>query len=409
MMSDLFKKIVGGIAFAATALTLALFQPASCGLTTPSPAAPPAPPAELPSALTFPQSVNIEFGEPSEETASLNLVRPLVPIGGEFFDAIQFGFDVNGRANDAVQLFLDELNKLEIPINPVTRTFEVTGRAPDTFFGDAIKIDFAEFNFPGKTEACTGCTCPTGCDTACPTEAPEEDLKPVCYRIWSNPSFDSDDAYIPLAAGFMTRLAVKDDPATPEDETNAGNGAFSIRLEDESSIINTGAVYVHRNAARPFDKTTDLFNVPTGKATETTTTRATVNLISTAQKGLQGATNASQVLKTLRFTGSQEVPVGATDPDHAIQYIAQFREDADFWSGTLQNNLQSEPLDLTAEPPDMENFTDECAQLSTAIGVEELTCEDLGISVGEVPFIDVKTSTDPTLNLPADFPAIPTF
>lgn len=408
-MSNSRKKIARGVLFVAAALTLGLFQPTACGLTAPNPAAPPAPPAEIPSALTFPESVNIGFGEPSKEAASLNLVQPLVPIGGEFFDAIQFGFDVNARANDAVQVFLDELNRLEIPVNPVTRTFEVTDRTPDAFFGDDIKIDFSDFNFPGKTEACTGCTCPTGCDSACPTEALEEDLKPVCYRIWSNPSFDSDDAYVPLIAGFMTRLAIEDNPDTPEDETNAGNGAFSIRLEDASSIINTGAVYEHRNTARPFDKTTDLFNVPLGKATEATTTRATVNLISSAQKGLPGATNESQVIKTLRFTGSQEVPIGATDPDHAIQYIAQFREDADFWSGTLQNNLQSVPLDLTAEPPDTENFTDQCAQLSTAIGVEQLTCEDLSISVGEIPFIDVKSSTDPSLNLPVDFPTLPTF
>lgn len=399
------RKLALGLTVKA-ALLLSLSQPGGCGLTSPSPAAPPAPPAEIPAALTFPGSVNIGFGTPSEE-ASLDLVRPLVPIGGEFFDAIQFGFDVNDVASNSVQITLDSLSRLEIPLNPITFTFELG--PTEGFFGDGIKIDFSDFNFPGKTEACTGCTCPTGCDTACPTEAPEEALRPVCYRIWRNDAFDDENAFKPLMAGYMTRLPIKDDPDTPEDETNAGNGAFRQRFDDDLEVDNAGAVYNHRITSRPFDKTTDIFGNAVVKTTDTDPGNAVVNLVSVSQKALDGAVNETQVLKTLRHAASLETTVGTVDTEHSLQYIAQFREDADFWSGTLQNNLESVPLNIFRDPPDTPNFTDECAQLSTAVGVEDGVCEDLGINVTDVPFLELVPSTDPSVNLPADFPAIPTF
>jgi len=400
MLKDIKKVVLALVLKAAFLLSVA--QPGGCGLTAPNPAAPPAPPAEIPAALTFPESVNIGFGTPSEE-ATLNIVQPLVPIGGEFFEAIQFGFDVNDRANTAVQVTLDALSDISVPVNPVTSTFVAPA------FGGTIKIDFADFNFPGKTEACTGCTCPTGCSGVCPTEAPEEDLRPVCYRIWRNDPFDADESFKPFMAGYMTRLPVRDDPATSAVETNAGNGAFRQQLLNGTEIQNGGADYKHFDTARPFDKLTDLFGTSVLPATDTFTGSALVNLVSTAQQGLDGSTSENQVVKTLRHAVSQEFPIGTINTSETLQYIARFREDADFWSGTLQNNLTSVPTTVLVEPPDTENFANECAQLSTAVGVEDGVCEDLGIDVTEVPFLDLVPSNDPSLNLPADFPAVPTF
>jgi hypothetical protein len=52
-----------------------------------------------------------------------------------------------------------------------------------------MKIDFRPFDFDGDgvVESCSGCTCPVGCApdlTSCPSEAPESDLRPLCFRIW---------------------------------------------------------------------------------------------------------------------------------------------------------------------------------------------------------------------------------
>jgi hypothetical protein len=407
MNHDALQKAFRGL-WVAGCLLLSLAPPLSCGLTAPSPAAPPAPPAEIPAALTFPGSVNVGFGTPSEE-ASLKLAATPVPIGGEFFEAIQFGFDVNDKANGQLEAILSGLSGLEIPLNPVTRTFEKEFDGDGGFLGDAIKIDFGDFAFPGKPEACTGCTCPTGCDTACPTEAAEEDLRPVCYRIWRDAAFDGESEFIPLIGGFMTRLPVRDDPATPEDETNSGNGSFSILAEDPLLKVTSGSVYRHRDIARPFDKRTEFFQVVIDKPSETSEGAATINLVTTAQIGLEGAASSDQVIKSLKHAVAVESPLGVPD-DRNLQYLAQFREDDDFWSGTLQNNLEFIPFAALSTPPETtDNFTGECVDLFTAVGVDEGTCEDLGIDVTDVPFLEIPLSSDPSVNFPADFPSLPTF
>lgn len=407
MNRDALQKALRGL-WAAGCLLLSLAPPLSCGLTTPSPAAPPAPPAELPSALTFPPTVDVGFGTPSDE-ASLKLAASPIPIGGAFFEAIQFGFDVNSKANNQLEATLSALNGLEIPLNPVTRTFEKTFSGDGGILGDAIKIDFSDFAIPGKPEACTGCTCPTGCDTACPTEAAEEDLHPVCYRIWRDVTGDGQSKFIPLIGGFMTRLPVRDDPDTPEDESNSGNGSFSILAEDPLLKVTSGSVYRHRDSARPFDKRTEFFQIVVDKPSGSSEGGATINLVTTAQIGLDGATSAVQVLKSLKHAVALESPLEVPD-ERNLQYLAQFREDADFWSGTLQNNLPFVPFNALSTPPeDTDNFTDQCVDLFTAVGVDGGTCEDLGIDVGDVPLLEIPLSSDPSFNFPVDFPQFPTF
>lgn len=381
-----------------------------------NPAAPPAPLAEVPSALSLPENVAVDVGEVGSGVGGLTLGMKffkalkgqVVDVGGEFFDAITFGFTTNELANNAVNIILNELGQLEIPINPVTRTFS----AANAFIGAPVKIDFADFDFPGKPEACTGCTCPTGCDAPCPTEAPPEDLKPVCYRIWYDPFLNGE--FQPIMAGYITQLRIRDNPDTPENEENPGSGSFRIRLGTGASpgveplvVTNVGSNYDHRNFERPLDKLTEYF-LRIDEASRVPPPDATVSFVRVEQKALDEIPDPNRLQKTIQESINQPV---SSDPSiiSTFQYLARYRTDFDFWSGTWQDFLVFDAGTAFSVPPDLENFTAECAQLSTAIGVDENTCQDLGIDVSSVPFLDLVLPGDTRVNLPADFPPVPTF
>jgi len=381
-------------------------------------AAPPAPLSELPSSLQFPSSIKVDTPElnvsaPASPLKFEEIKDAVLPIGGEFFDAIHYGFQINDGTDAAVGAVLGDLHQLSIPFNPITRTFQQSGGLGGIFLGATIKIDFADYDFDGNgtTVGCTGCTCPTGCDTACPTAAPFADLKPVCYRIWLDATGTGN--FTRLMAGFFTQLPIEDDPSTPENEQNPGAGKYRERLEFGAtpvtppiSVTNVGADYNHRDPDHVFDKKTDYF---LDNVSSTSVPNATMNFASVYQTALQGATNANQVMKSVQYSVNQE---DSSDPnlDSTLQYIARYRTDIDpeFWSGTLQNHLVF-PLEAFQVPPAIDDFTGVCAQLETAIGVADGTCIDLGIDVTHVPFLDLLASTDPRVNLPADFPATPTF
>jgi len=377
-------------------------------------AGPPAPLVEIPSAVSFPKSVDVGVGEVAPAGAGgaisfqlLQQIKPQVlPIGGEFYDAIVFGFTSNDLINAAVGGILGQLSLLDLPVNPVTRNFQADG----VIAGTNIKIDFSDYDFDGDgaNEGCTGCTCPTGCDSVCPTQALFADLKPVCYRIWNDPAGAGN--YVRIMAGLMNVLPTKDDPATPEDETNPGVGTFRVSLEFQTAatppqITSYGSNYNHFNPARPLDLITQYFLsfLSTTGANPT----ATVSFMQVQQTALDDVPNPNRLLKTIQESVNQLIR-DQPDANSTFQYLARFRTDFDFWSGTFQNFLQF-PGAAFAVPPQTPNFTDVCAQLTTAVGVNPGVCQDIGIDVTNVPFLDLLLPTDPQVNLPADFPATPTF
>ncbi|HKY63107.1 MAG TPA: hypothetical protein VJR29_06790 [bacterium] len=380
-----------------------------------NPAGPPAPLAEVPSAISIPESVEVNTSEVAvavPSSMSFDLIRrfknEVLPIGGEFFDAIVFGFNINQLANTAVESVLIEISRFDIPTNPVTRTFS----APDAFTGSTIKIDFADFDFDGTgtTRGCTGCTCPTGCDAPCPTQAAFEDLGEICYRIWNDPSGTGE--FVPLMAGVMTALPIRDDPDTPANERNPGVGSFRVTLahqdtsgEPPTSTNSFGADYNHRDPDRPLDLTTEYY-LSTDSLTDAQFD-FTVSYVKVEQVALDDPADEGRLLKTIQESVNQPIPA-EPETNSTLQYLARYRTDFDFWSGTFQDFLRF-PEFAFAPPPDIDNFTAECAQLSTAVGVEEGTCRDIGIDVSEVPFLPLLTAADPRVNLPADFPAAPTF
>lgn len=382
-----------------------------------NPASAPAPVAEIPSAISLPESVQVSTPEVAAAGPAgfalqvLELVKGIVvDVGGEYFDAITFGFDINEMTNAAVSVVLAELSQLEFPTNPLTTTFE----SPDGFLGAAVKIDFSDYDYDGDgtTEGCTGCTCPTGCDTECPAQAPIDSLRPICYRIWSD--FNNDPGtFTPLMAGILNLVPIKDDPNTPDDEENAGVGTFRIDLvtnpgnpgEDPNTVVHVGSNYDHRDFDNPLDESTEYF-LYIEESTAAMPPDATVSHVLVQQQAIGNVPNPDSLLKTIQESINQ--PVG-DNTDSNFQYIARYRTDFDFWSGTFLNNLLYSVGSAFAVPPDIDNFTAACAQLSTAIGVDQNTCIDLGIDVTNVPFLSLIFPDDPEVNLPADFPPTPPF
>jgi len=389
----------------------------------PSPATAPAPLAEIPSAIQFPDSIQVDTSEVGIDTGASTSVlqmafdfikNQVLPVGGQFFEAITLGFVINERTDLTVGGILTDLHQLQIPLNPITRTFEVSPILTGIFAGGKLKIDFADFDYldSGTTFGCTGCTCPTGCDAACPSVAPISDLRPVCFRIWVDRT--GTGQFTRLMAGFFEQLPFEDDPATPENEKNPGVGSYRVRFESSlaeggpvTQIVNSGADFNHRDFSRPLDKSTEYyvaFILPfVGPA------NATMSHVKIEQQALDEAEAATEdrLVKTIRESVNQE---NFSDPnfDSTFQYIARYRTDANFWSGTLLNDLLFPDLAF-AEPPVTPNFTAECAELRTGIGVDEGACLDRGIDVSTVPFLDLVGSKDPRMNLPEDFPDNPTF
>lgn len=381
-------------------------------------AGPPAPLVEIPSAISIPGSLEVDVGEvgsapPSaiifDSTSLIQRFKTeVLPIGGEFFDAIVFGSTLNQLTNDALNSILSELSLLEIPTNPVTRNFA----GNSAIAGYPLKIDFSDFDYSGTgtNYGCTGCTCPTGCDSACPAEAPFEDLKPICYRIWNDPNGTGD--FVRLIAGVLVQVPFKDKPETPENEENPGVGSFRASLEfqappgsNPSLLITYGADYNHRNPARPLDKISQYYidflslTIPAFDAT--------VSNVKVQQIALDDPPIEGRLVKTIQESVNQPIP-NQPAGSSTFQYLARYRTDFDFWSGTFQDFLKF-PDFAFAVPPDTDNFTAQCAQLTTAVGVNQGTCIDLGIDVTNLPFLDLLVPSDPQVNLPVDFPPTPTF
>jgi hypothetical protein len=389
-----------------------------CAIT--NPAGPPAPLAEVPSAISVPESVEVsvsEVGAGVPNASSFNLIQrfksQVLPIGGEFFDAIVFGFNTNELINAALEGVLAEISQVEIPTNPLTTNFT----APSAFSDTTLKIDLADFDFfnDGGTPGCTGCSCPTGCDAPCPTEAAFEELQPICYRIWNNPAGDNN--FVPLMAGVMFQVPLKDDPNTPENESNPGVGSFRVTLanqtEDPPQITSFGSNYAHRDPARPLDLSTEYFlnlqNTPQESPEATAGPEATVSFVKVQQVALDEASpSPDRLLKTIQESVNQPIP-DEPDANSTFQYLARYRTDFDFWSGTFQNFLRFPGQAFAVPPPNVENFTAACAQLTTAVGVDAAVCRDIGIDVSNLPFLELLLPTDPRVNLPADFPASPGF
>lgn len=355
-----------------------------------SPAAPPAPPAEIPSALTIPRDLTINVDElpASTETAALKL-QTLDP--NDIKTAIEIAAGTIEETNRFLDLALLPASRTTIPVSASVFTFE-----SDVTLGEAdefeipvtlnFKFDFGRFDLDGNgaLEACSGCTCPVGCapDLAvCPTEAPESELQPICIRIWVN-----GDRFM---AGIFDRVPTEGHPES---------GRLRIALPRFGDLAGSPfeIVYDHRN---PFDRLTDLsafFQDPESPDDEGEffANRRTIGRIEGPEE-----TSKKSIQLTTAFISP---PAGFPG---LLQFQSRYFTHLDFISlevladglyGT--NEAEGGQLGVVDITPPI------CAQITTSHPVADILCADLGLTLTPGEFLDLPLLEDVLLPPFSEFP-----
>lgn len=330
-----------------------------CSTESPDPASPPAPPAELPSALKFPESIAIDVGKISDSQStqgSLTLVGM-----GPLSTAISQGSKMVKLVNQMIDETLKVLNRLEIPVNSLTTTF--TRSFSDSNHSFEVKIDFSDYDYDGDGDR-EGCSGHTG-------------ATPVCCRIWVN----------------QERLMACVFDAFPS-ESNAGAGRFKMvpptqLVEEVGQEVEVGVVYDHQD---PLDKSSDIFGQGrfAGSILEANNFLGHVSL---SQVGAEATAK-----KTVRAVLNQRFDSG----DRCFQsYVGQWIENQDYWGGSVLSDGG------TSSCGDDFDFTNSCGQISTGLAVTQSLCLDFGIDVEGISSVGLPVSADTAL--PDDFPASPPF
>ncbi len=359
----------------------------------PSPAAPPGPPAEIPSALTIPRDLSIDVDElpGSADTGALKL---------QTLDASDIGLAIEIAVGtiEETNFFLDfalgPVSRTTIPVGASVFTFENTivldeedgFEAPLTL---GFKFDFGRFDLDGDgaLEACSGCTCPVGCapDLAvCPTEAPEAELRPICFRVW--------------LAGERFMAGVFDRVPTEE---NAQSGRFRMALPSFGDQAGSpfGIIYDHSD---PNDRLTDLSaffqdpDVPSEEG-EFFANRRSIGRV-------EGPEATSK--KTSQLTSAFLEPVA---PPGLLQFQSEHFTHLDFISlevladGLFGNEDEGGVLGVPDISPPI------CAQITTANPVNDILCTDLGLTLTPGEFVDLPVFEDVLLPPFSEFPELPAF
>ncbi len=392
-------------------LILAIVGVALSGCSSPNPAAPPAPPAEVPALLVFPESVAIDVS-----TAGASASSALSALGeeeGAFSDIIALGPSQARTVNDEILSgLLFPFAQFEIPVGPAVSKFagEIVPDEPGVI-PQLFRFDFADFDFngDGETEGCTGCTCPLGCApdlTACPSEVAASDLKPVCFRIWIQR--DPVEPFERVMSGVFNILPVKDDPETPDvDEENPGRGRFQAGVVNQGGDVGgvfgrerflAGVVYDHRQPDHPRDKSTEAFLINDFVIDGEIVFSNNIHL-QVAQ--LEKTDPAGKTYLENNVTSAEEqTGTGDSGIENSFfqQYVGRFRDDADFWSGFVFTRDHGTVL---------RNLPPTCARISTGVGAPRDVCSDLDIDTTGEAFVDLAADAD--VVFPDDFPESPTF
>lgn len=286
-----------------------------------NPAAPPAPPAEVPAALVFPQSVSINVDKVRAGAPGPSL-SALVGAGGEFSNEISFGPNVVFLENSILDGILGPLHELEIPVSRDVTNFHKIIRVGDRLV--ALKIDFSDYDFNGNgvEEGCSG-------DTA---------ALPICYRIWA-------DGRRVLAGMFEKTFPVPG---------NTGAGRFvGVPVDTDFDFTHVpAAVYDHRD---PLKKTTEMFIVFPDEA-DTVFPHALVTQVGPEESALK--------------------TVNVNSGDDVFRAVGRWFEDEDFWIGSFED-----PFDAS---PDFDQFENQCAVISTGAAAPPEACESLGLDISTV-------------------------
>lgn len=336
---------------------LLVFVASGGACSSPNPAAPPGPPAEIPTTLRFPDPT-IDVSRIASSAPALSL-GALVGAGGEFSRAIAFGADGVGFLNAFLDVFLSVLRSDEIPVGVDVTVFETVATVGGASF--AVQYDFSDFDLDGDgaTEGCPGHTASL----------------PICFRIW----IQRESVASPLRiAGVFT--------AFPTDET-PGAGRFQLETLSTEGENPAAILYDHRD---PSNLSTEFFFRRFVDDSPELGVLADTHAVVT-QEGPPGSET-----KTIRSADTFDF-----GSEGFIRYVGRFREGLDFWSGSLSASDRGAPG--FPEPEFPEDFTAVCAVIPT--GEESptrLNCLDLGIDVEGVGFVDFAGDSD--VAFPADVP-----
>lgn len=350
----------------------------------------PAPPAEIPSFFKFPGEIRVDTSKINPNGSPGALLAQTI---GEAID-ISSGPKGTGLIDRFIEVLINPISALEIPVSPDTAPLQspISG---ELFENGEVILDFSDYDFDGNgtTEGCSGCTCPVGCTTdgltTCPTQAPADELKPICIRLWAKgqqtSSAPREENFVPFLAAVLNRLPTPDDPATAENDGNSGTGAY--RISDEPSNPD-GPTFIGARFDQqdPLNRLAELslfgFFDPGG-----TDDPFFIDLhVLESQVG-----EAASALKTIQVTLGESPSLTETGPT-VEAYTGRFLEDQNFWSGSI---LTNSGIDFSAA----------CVAISSSTSTSQGNCQDLGIDVTGLEFIDRARPEDGTL--PADFPANP--
>lgn len=326
----------------------------------PNPAAPPTPPAEIPAFLRFPDPT-IDVSQIASSTPALSL-KALVGEGGEFSRAISYGADGVGFLNAFLDAFLSVLRGDEIPVGEDVTVFETVATVGGA--SATVQYDFSDFDLDGDgaREGCSGHTASL----------------PICFRIW----IQQESAASPLrVAGVFT--------AFPTDET-PGAGRFQLETLSTGEENPAAILYDHRDSS---NLSTEFFFRRFADDSPEPGVLADTHAIVT-QEGLPGSE-----IKTIRSADTFDF-----GSEGFIKYVGRFREGLNFWSGSLSASDHGAPGFPEPEFP-ASDFKAVCAVIPT--GEESptrLNCLDLGIDVGGVDFADFVSDLD--VAFPSDFPLL---
>jgi len=326
------------------------------------PAAPPAPPSELPM-LRFPAQIAGEFdvstvGKAGTGAALAALVVEGDNIASEISDSAQNTIVFSSLVDE----ILRPLHDLKIPISTRVTNFQDVIVIGDQLTN--VKIDFSAYeNKEGVT--CSG-------STAAP---------PICYRIW----FNQKRA---LSGVFLNSIPTEGDPGdgriqglSPVKILGVIPFAMSVTYDLRDASARSAEFYIGAMIeGHPLD------DIPADESGFDVTVHASLS-----QEG-----PAESALKTANTS------IKSSDGSATERHIGRWKEGDDYWSGTKDTNTIN---DLS----EFGDFFDACAQISSGLVVNSSFCTDpdRDIDAGGIDFLEFLKIED--VAFPSDFPESPTF
>ncbi|MDO8493882.1 MAG: hypothetical protein Q7S68_00900 [Deltaproteobacteria bacterium] len=405
-------------------LVIALLGGTNCGS---GPATSPAPPVEIPSFITVPDTVAISTNAIASST---NLAPPTKSVskalasGGTYSSTIATTKTLQDVGSDFVDAILAIVANLRIPISTTITACEFTstggvcndGTTIDVRKNSEVKVDLAIFDIDGNgSEGCSGNACPVNCSavscsSGCPSSiTSESNFKSVCLRLWAIDRSDSlgtgnTTTYQPLIAIRYDRVPspILNSSNNVTGFNNIGAGTLKVATEYVDETTFAQDVNVDARAIANYDhvdsdsakKSTEVLIVSDWAYTSAPSfdfeTRFRYSKIEQATTSFSDGT--SDVLQTLRI--DDRLTNNNTATTQFIENIGRFLKDGIFWRGTNSSTITTD-----------RDFTNLCVDLRTgeqASASADSTCSKLSVTGLTLGSPAASAATFPT-----DFPADP--